>query len=396
MSRMGLAEACAPSVVIPSSRDVTPAPYRDRGTALHKYLADVDALGPAKALELVPEAYLEDAKAIDLDALPHTEAGAWGVEVAFAFDIERSVARELHRGGSRDYSMVLDGELPGTADLVGLTPDEVVVLDVKTGHGDLGRPEESMQLLSLAVAAASAYGRKQARVGWIRLVDGLPRFSVSTLDAAALRAASVRVARVWDAAMIAEIQHQAGGAQVLEFVSGPHCKHCPALSRCPAKVTLAREASRLIDGTTPLSIPHDQLGALWNWKEALQAVVDRVEAYLRERIEAEGPALMPNGKDVLGLKQVKREFVNAVLAREVLAELAPELLDAVTEEVKVTCSKSSILDAIRKKPLPPGVTMTKRRDDVVDALRRRGAMYESTSTTLAPHRPALPKGEVAS
>lgn len=393
-SKLWLAELCALSAVLPGAKDVTPNEARDKGKALHQYLCDVTTLGYAPALERVPEAWRAEAAAIDLAAMPHSQPDAWGFEVAFAYDAVADTGRELHRGGSRDYSDVRPGETPGTADVVGVTADEVVVLDVKTGRAELEEPEAALQLLFLALAASRAYGKPSARVGWIVLRDGQPRFEWATIDAFTLDVEVLaRVAGVLAEVEATKRQWAANPDAVVPTIGG-HCSYCPAQFRCPATSQLSREVTRaaLAESTLPLEVPYEKRADFFRWVEAIGALHKRLEEHV-EAMARKEPIPLPGGK-VLGLVTTEREHLDAVVVETVLAKVAPELVaDAVVREAKT--SKDALLTAVRKH-LPRGVTQTSWMKTLLKAIRDAGGAYVRHSESVKVHKPkaeALPAGE---
>lgn len=397
-SKLWLAELCALSAVLPGAKDVTPNEARDKGKALHQYLCDVPALGYAAALERVPEAWRAEAAAIDLAAMPHSQPDAWGFEVAFAYDAVADVGRELHRGGSRDYSDLRPGETPGTADVVGVTADEVVVLDVKTGRAELEEPEAALQLLFLALAASRAYGKPSARVGWIVLRDGQPRFEWATIDALTLDAVvQARVAGVLAQVEATEAQWAANPDAVVPTFGG-HCDYCPAQFRCPATSQLAREVTRaaLAESTLPLEVPHEKRADFFRWVEAIGALHRRLEEHV-EAMARKEPIPLLGGK-VLGLVATSKEYLDGMVVEQVLAKEAPELVDlAVTR--KVEASKDALTKAIRQaKTRPAGLTQQAWATRLLKAIRDAGGAYVRHSESVKVHKPkaevaALPEAE---
>lgn len=399
MSRLQQAEACAFSQVIPGVIDVTPYPYRERGTVLHQYLCDVVMLDDKQALERVPEAYREEAAAVDLASLPHADPKAWAVEVAFAYNPTTDTARELHRGGNRDYSMVSDDEVPGTADVVGVQGDELVLLDVKTGRAELLKPREALQLLGLALAGCRAYGLTKAVIGWIRLRDGVPRYEYARLSAEDLAGwVRERVARVVDGDRLARLQWEMAPESV-ELTVGPHCRFCDAYARCPAQSTLAREVTRaaLAEATTPLDVPDEKRPDFYRWVAAIGILHARLVEHL-EGLAREKPIPVGGGK-VLGPKTDVKEFLNPTLTQTVLLELAvegqvpvaKELVDeVVTTETKLTASKTALSKAAQRH-LPPGKTTKGYVTELLKALRERGATYAVESNAVKLYTPTKPK-----
>lgn len=229
-------EACPPSHSLPWARETTPA--GKRGTALHVFLVECTVFGREKALANVPPEWRADAAAIDVETVPHA-SGGYILEVGFAYERETDTARELGRGVDRTVYEGLDGSkyLAGTADLVGLTDDAVVVLDLKTGRKWLPLPSQSLQLGFLAMAASRVYRRWRAHVGWIRLVDTAPRLVVETLDSLALEEMRERVLAVYARAEKMGWVARTKGAQP-DVTVGEHCRYCPALRGCWAHTSM--------------------------------------------------------------------------------------------------------------------------------------------------------------
>lgn len=378
MSGLGRVELCPPSAFLSrveeSTRDA------DRGLAIHGYLRAVATEGAEKALEQVPELYRGECDCIDLSLLPHSDPSAWAVEVGLAWDWEADTGRELFRGdGRRDYSSAGATELCGTADLLGVTSDAVAVLDIKTGWARLAPPAEAPQLLGYAVAAARAYGKERAIVGWIKLRDDTPYFEVATLDMLELDAAAARLRDIIEGAIGAELVHQADPGATVPVV-GSHCRYCPAYRQCPANVGLladlvyrdkAGEVPVLNEETAPLVLVR---------VEAAQKVLDRVMASLRDYADV-SPILLPGG-EVFGRTTTTKEKIDALVAKNVLSE------DLWDEAVKIehTLTKADLKRALQKR-LAPGEKISHVERDCLKALTEAGAMRESSFTSVRKFKP---------
>ncbi len=381
------AEACPASTFLPGVEE-GPSQYAKLGEAVHRYLCLVAEVGAESALALIDEEFRDVCKVLDLDGLPHGTPEGWAFEVAFAWDPRADTARELYRGsGERDYSAAVDGEVPGTADLVGLDGNTVIVLDLKTGWRPLGDPKTSLQLGFYAVAAARAYGASSALVGYIRLADGVPRYEHASLDEFELEAMAERLQAVLTAAQDAEIEHDATGK--VTPVMGAHCVYCPAYLRCPAKATLARELAAQAVSTDPAqltpvldaaSVPQ-ALERLW----LAQEVLKRVEKTLEEYAMAH-PVTLPDGR-VYGPIEQSTETFDPVLGREALAkQFGEEVADAAVE-VKSTLTKASIARVLKEKALKPGEKFAPLERSAHDAIRAAGASRVSTYTTVKVFKP---------
>ncbi len=393
-SKLEQAEKCGLSLVLPGVVDVHPYPYRERGKVLHQFLCDVAMRGYAEALKAVPEEYRAEASTVDLSSLPHSTPDAWAVEVAFAYNVDTDTARELHRGGSRDYSSLDRAcEVPGTADVVGITPDEVVVLDVKTGLAQLEAPGDAPQLLFLALAACRAYNRQAATVGWIRLRDGVPYYSSHRFDVLGLNTlVRERVERIITGVRLAEVQWEMA-PETVQPVIGPHCKRCDAFFRCPAQANLAREVTRaaLGESALPLEVPEERRPDFFRWVRAIGVLHEKLEAHLEEMARAK--PIDVDDLHTYGPAQRVVELVNATIANEVLRNVAPDVAElAVVEERKLVATKASIAEAVKKR-LPSGETQKGYVTKLLKAIREAGGAYavESTTVRLYKKKPPLPK-----
>ena len=138
----------------------------------------------------------------------------WFSEVPFALEDDSNVAfhraRILPVSEHREYATLTKQEIPGTADIVGVGPDYVVILDDKTGAVDNVEPAATnLQLKFLATAATLHYNKKKSVVGLV-----FPR-EERVLDEAR---------DVHDIRAFAGIRDEIANSQP---VIGDHCWKCP-------------------------------------------------------------------------------------------------------------------------------------------------------------------------
>lgn len=383
------AEKCAPSTFLPGISSEASV-YAKVGSAVHRFLCLAAETGREAALELMEVEHRETCAAIDLDSLPHASPGAWGVEVAFAWDWRADTARELYRGsGARKYEGLSADEVPGTADLIGLDGDTVIVLDLKTGWRPLGPPAESLQLGYYAVAAARAYGATRATVGFIRLVDGEPRYECANLDEFDLAAMAERLKGVVVTALEAELEHEASG-ETSALVVGPHCTYCPAFRVCPANVALLRDLAKATEAAPEAALPvldAETAPRVWQRLEAAQKVLDVVKEAL-EAYAVAHPFDLPDGQRV-GQVETTRESIDGEAARSVLP---PDIYEAAAK-VTVDLTKADLKRAARQY-LPEGKKVTHFERELLESLRAAGATKASTYYSVRSFRPkALGDGQ---
>jgi hypothetical protein len=356
---------------------------RERGSVVHGYLKTVGNEGVVKALEEAPAAYRDELLSIDVESLPHAHGDAWGYEVAYAYDPVTDTARELHRKGDRDYSDLRVGEIAGTLDLVAVDEETVYVPDVKTGWGELEDPFEALQILAGALAASRATGRTRARVGWLRLTDGLPRYRWATIEMLDL---DTRVRGRVEAIVESVRAAERLPVEQLEPRIGGHCKRCPAFERCPAQSQLARVVTQtaLAADHLPLEIAPTHRAEFVRWVDAIGVLHEKLANFLNETARRE-PIQLPDGK-VYGPVTIEREYIDGLVAERVLTESYPALLGAVAHVHQVKVSKGSITDAV-KEHRTPGRTQTSLVKEVLAAIRAQGGAYVQTHEEVKAHRP---------
>jgi len=386
------AEACPASTFLPGVIE-PPSVYAKAGVVVHRYLCLVAEVGVEQALELIDEEWREVCRLLEVEGLPHATPDAWAFEVAYAWDFVADTARELYRGsGARQYEGLGASEIPGTADLVGmLDASTVIVLDLKTGWKPLGSPVESTQLGFYAVAAARATGATRALVGFVRLIDGEPRYIYGTLDEFALEAMAERLKAIVAAASFAEFDYQATGD--VQVVAGDHCQHCPAFLRCPAKVTLAREFALAAGATEPALIPPvldaesvpAALERLWQ----VQEVCKRVEKALQEFAETR-PVRLPDGS-IYGAVEASEETLDPDVAAPIIAERFGDAVAGECVEVKKTLTKAALKRVLQPIAKERGDKWAPTERDVLDAIRAAGGSKTSKWTVVKAFKPKLLK-----
>jgi hypothetical protein len=374
------AEKCTASTFLPHVIEAGGV-YAGLGSALHRYLHLVAEVGAEAALQLIDPEYREACSKVELEGLPHSNPEGWAVEVAFAWDWLAGTGRELYRGsGARLYPALEPTELAGTADLVGLDGQTVIVLDLKSGWADLGRPEDSAQLQFYAVCAAAAYGASEAIVGFIRLVDGEPRYQQARLDAFALADATVRLQAIVDRCLQDEAEYRAEGLAIP--VTGEHCKYCSAFLRCPAKATLAGQLA--VSGTDlpALTVENAPLALERLW--AAQEVLAKVEKAINE-LATSTPLRLSDGR-IYGAVEATKESFDPLVGGEALAKAFGPELAAEAVEVESTLTKASIDRALRGR-LQKGQKISKLQQEAFEAIRAAGGAKTAKWTQVKAFKP---------
>lgn len=402
MSSLQRVMACPASAVLPQTREVRENPWASRGTVIHAYLRDVSQLGVDEALARVPLEYLEACEELDLTDLP-LDPEAYAPEVALAYDWAQDRGREINRGtDSRDYGASLT-EVAGRTDVVAVAGDAVRIWDYKTGYRYLGRPDESWQLRGYALAAARAYGRREAEVTFVRIPEDSPPYLI-TQRLGFLELEETALAIATTAELVEDLaKHSADDAKRLDrhLKAGDWCTYCPAFGRCPEQAGLLREAiawgAELEQGalrapvldteTAPLVYARLKLA-----QKALEFTKDALRRY------AENGAIPVQGSGLVwGPISTPREEFDPVRGAAVLGRLWPDVaMEAIESKPKLT--KASLERALRAwmgRQAGKGLRLTKLKESAIDALREGGASIIRRHTECREHRVGVVTDEAA-
>lgn len=372
------AEKCPPSTFLPGVQ-YAGSEYAKIGSAVHRFLVLAAEVGREAALELIDKEFRSVCASIDFTQMPHGKPGEWAFEVAFEWNTNDDTARELYRGsGERKYPPHEEGIYPGTADIVGLTDLEaatgatVIILDVKTGWTDLGDAAKSLQLGFYAVAAAMAYRAVRAVVGFIRLVDGEPRFFYGYLDEIDLAAMKERLLDTILSCEESMAEYEV--TQKVTPVVGAHCRYCPAYTRCPANATLLAEVVKAVGESTTQGVPeltNETAPRVLQRIQAVKKVVEMTEEAVREYARAH-PFDLPDGKRfgavAVNVETIIPEEAVKVLPAEIYAEAA---------KTETSITKTALEEAIGARA-PKG----KKAGQVRDTL---AALRKANATTVKTH-----------
>lgn len=383
MSRLPIVARCPASWALPHAEEAEPSEPSKRGRAIHAFLADVSEHGREAALERVPEEYRAICEAIDTDTLPTHLAH----EVAFRLNLRTGAARELGRNIDRNYEIDRSDWdeycIDGTADLVGIddAADAVVVYDYKTGWSAQDDAADHWQIKALALAAARAYGKSNARLGIIRVWEsGAVSYDVATFDAFDLDRIEVDLCAVLDRRFDAVDEIRAG--RVPTVTTGRHCRYCPAFHACPAQVALVRQAAaapeelerKLVELITP-----ENAAKAYHRIAEVQMVLDRVKKQIHALAEKE-PILLGNGRMLCPVER-SRESIVGEKAMPILREHFGDEVAEAAAEVAVT--KTRLRDALRGYAQRTGEKFKHVEQQALELLRKSGGVQVSTSRTIA-------------
>lgn len=348
---------CPASAVLPQHRSETDESRA--GDARHQFLERAPEVGRDAALAEVPDAYREQCEALDLSMMPQRLAH----EVAFAIDVETGEARELGRGVERRYD-VADTEIPGTADVVGVSEAQVCVIDFKGPDPRVPRAKDSGQLKTLALAAARAYGKEEAVVSFIRIRGHESWQDTATLDIFDLDCHAA------DLKATASLVDKARDNPDKYIREGSWCRYCPAMPSCPAKQALQRQAEsgEILDTLAPLTpeTAPEAYRKLRLMEDMTKRVREHVCAYAREQ-----PIDLGEGRK-FGLRPTRGQ---TKLDGDVIYEVAREKLgqDVADKMVTRSATQKAIGDALNGTE-----GKTKIAKEILAEAERRGGVRKTS------------------
>jgi Protein of unknown function (DUF2800) len=362
--------ACPGSVQAEDAYPDRPSRYAAEGTAAHSMFEMGLRLGiePASlATSNTPEDMVEAIEyAIDFINTQRADAALLGEP--FEYHPEERV--------------VIDkaNDIWGTSDLIGVRPQELIVVDYKHGEGVVVDPENNSQMMLYAVGGRARHGRRRT----YRLVIIQPR--------ARHVEGPVREWTVTDPqldAFLLKVSTAAAATLPLDAPrhAGPHCRWCRAAATCPAlrDLVLKTAVDQFGPVPQPKRVPVDDGEAL---REAL-LIAPVVELWMRAAREAAnlwlaGGNTIPGFKRVAGRRMREWAIPEAQLQATLLAAGFP--LELIAPRVLVS---------------PAGA------DNAVKFLKRIGQVmgsdtyapfiaWKQSAPTVAPvsdPRPALTTGE---
>jgi len=371
-SGLSRALACPTSCVLPQVT-APPSPWAEDGRALHLYierLAKGDS--PETAAKHVPESLRTTALSLDVDGWPLDVRAGWASEVPVSYGLTTGTARLLDATG-RAYGSLLPTELVGTADLVRVHDGVVWVVDVKTGRGWLPKPSESGQLRFLALALATVHDVDAAQVGHLRVdtSSGKAWLDLEPLDA-------LELATVREQLLEAHAAAQAGTVAPKE---GPWCRYCPAFPVCPAKAALVTEMMDVpvLDANTA--------AAAWQRIKDTRAVLDRVEAAVREYAAREAVQL-GDGWELAEVETHRESLDGEKTWAALSAAYSPAVADAAVE---LSATKASVETAAKawvtaEKAAGRKATLAAAKRTMLDAVAAAGGVTTASKVEVRERR----------
>lgn len=392
-------EKCVVSEALPHVQST--GAYAEGGLAMHDFLSAPSFEEGLLRLDPVDRQAFEH---LPLEEIPAFKPQHYAAEVGFVLNVRTGTAREVARMAPRSVvaSFCKDPwDMPGIADVVGLTDDAVVIWDYKRWFGrHLDRAAANWQIRTYGLMAARAYGRSRVVGGLIRNVEDGPWFDRFEMDAIDLDEHEANLRALF--ASVDEVKRKRAAGELLPPpIEGAHCTYCPAFWVCPAKRVLLSAMVVDAPGTaTPTPIERELVpnGLEWTPERAAlvhqritaaKQAISRMEGLLNDYLTAH-PVKLPNGK-MLGRVERTRESFIAVRAGKVLKEMFGDLGAAAftaAEVVDRKLPKDALNRALKKFVLPTLATDGKKpkfaplERELLEAMRKAGAVAVSTYSTI--------------
>ena len=238
----------------------------------------------------------------------------------------------------------------GQADVLYIAGRHALIMDYKTGRGEVDAAESNAQLRGLAaiVSMLPPNAPAQIRVAVIQPFAGPP--TVADYDETALEHARLWLRHVHDKAMLS----------TGEVRLGDWCQYCPARALCPAKRE-ALDTSALTQNGLPdnakgamiaraIELPAEELAGLLKQRRMIKWFVSALEAAARIRLEKGEPVPGYELKEVNG----HRTILDSSKAAQAVAHLLENAEGGPAAAIIRSCAISppDLQDEIRKASGP--------------------------------------------
>src|SRR5579871_6671942 len=343
---------CPASAVLP--RAYSTSAWAEDGIARHEFLRRVlppSSLPYEEAIEFVPKDLRSQCAAIGLAGLDDLMGDCRKTaraEVAYAYNVDTGVVRELGVAISRQYAKHLgvrtsakaERWICGTLDLEGGSFDgSWTVKDWKSGHGDVTHAKENPQVKFFGVVLGKSKPNvSKVRSAIVRLHDDgrVEHESRATYTALELDTFADTMGEAVEA--VAKARRHLQVHKTVDVVEGPWCRYCPAFASCPAKQALVRAMVPELDaiGNRIAEMTVDEAGKAWATYKRIKRIFETVERALKDRALLE-PIPLPSGKWARPVEFERTSFdAAAAVALLRIKGASAEEVDALRVRGKVT------------------------------------------------------------
>jgi len=253
--------------------------------------------------------------------------------------------------------------LQGTADVVGISKDKLIIADLKTGRGYVDADSEQMKIYALGALLHSSLRPREVEFQIIQPHHGEKRSHRMSVDELG----------VWETEVLLPAINDAVSDAPRFSPSESTCQWCPAKHICPAQkeqfdiVAAQPDISIMTKDDihqVMLSLTPDQIGAILDRAPMVEKFIDAVKEHATKQME-EG-AVVPGWQ--LQPKRASRKWIDSTAARQALTDAGltdsqifeTELISPTAAEKLLPKDQRVLLDALTAK-VSTGLTLAKDR-----------------------------------
>jgi hypothetical protein len=253
--------------------------------------------------------------------------------------------------------------LQGTADVVGISQDKLIIADLKTGRGYVDADSEQMKIYALGALLHSNQIPKEVEFQIIQPHHGEKRVHRMSVDELG----------VWETEVLLPAINDAVSNAPRFAPSESACQWCPAKHICPAQkeqfdIVAAQPDITIMTKddivSVMLSLSPDQISAILDRAPMVEKFIDAVKEHATKQME-EG-AVVPGWQ--LQPKRASRKWIDATAARQALTDAGltdsqifeTELISPTAAEKLLPKDQRVILDALTAK-VSSGLTLARDR-----------------------------------
>jgi len=241
-----------------------------------------------------------------------------------------------------------------------------LVVDYKTGRGDVTQAAGNMQLRALAVLVAEEYSVQEVRVAIVQPLAGRP--TVCDYDDIALAVAYVEINAIVRRAMTPGQERKPNPSA---------CKYCSAKAACPEGRNLALAmAQPLPRNFGAILLTPEEMAGFLHAARAAEAIIESVRDKARRMLEADEKAI-PGWRLKPGVARESITDPQKVFDRVAALGATPErFLGA------VTVAKGKLESIVRELTGEKGKALKARLDDILDGATET----KHSAPSLAPEK----------
>jgi len=274
-------------------------------------------------------------------------------EVKLAFDVATGQGRIVGEGVGRAYGDVGPFEILGSADVLGVDGDAVVVVDFKTGFSDVEPAATNPQLAFYALAACRALGKDRAIVRIVYTQSN--RCDEAELDAIDLAAFAGKLAALHTTVAGRQAAKQQG--EILPTREGAWCKWCNSKPFCPSKIALLVRLADPAAVIGSLEMTPERAAAAHEQIVRVEQLLNDAKKRREQYVDEHGPIDLGGGRMFGRYVRNGNERLDGNVAVQAIAEIVGESAKEFERvAIERRTSKAAIERAAKSTSAPRGTT----------------------------------------